>query len=102
LPVNFVLATIAKVTKFASRGAETGLTVGATAGSSTFREDGTSFDVPVGETSFSTRAPRTPRNDDTGDEEADDEEPSLDEVTIIIALKGRADNERRTLRTQRF
>jgi hypothetical protein len=97
LPVNFVLATIAKVTKFASRGAETGLTVGATAGSSTFREDGTSFDVPVGETSFSTRAPRTPGDDDAGDEEADDEEPPLNEVTIITALKGQVDDERKTL-----
>jgi hypothetical protein len=62
---------------------ETGLIVGAAYGSSTSRKDGTGFDVSVGGTSFSTGAPQTPRDNDS-----DDEEPLLDEVTIIIALKG--------------
>jgi hypothetical protein len=89
------------MTKFAStRGAETGLTAGAAAGSSTFREDGTGFDVLVGGTSFSNGALQTPKDNDFGDEEADDEEPPFDEVTIITTLKGRAGNECRTLRTQ--
>jgi hypothetical protein len=91
------------MTKFAStRGAETGLTAVAAAGSSTFREDGTGFDVPAGGTSFSNGALQTPKDDDSGDEEADDEEPPFDEITIITALKGRAGDERGTLRAQRL
>jgi hypothetical protein len=86
------------MTKFAStRGAKTGLTAGAAVGSSTFREDGTGFDVLAGRASFSTGAPQTPGDDDAGDEE-----PLLDEDTIITALKGRVGDERRTLRTQRL
>jgi hypothetical protein len=81
-------------------GAKTRLIVGAATGSSTSREDGTSFDVPVGGASFSTRAPKTPREDDASDEEAEDEEFSLDDVAIVIALEGRASDKRGTLRTQ--
>jgi hypothetical protein len=82
------LLPLLRKTKFAStRGGETGLTAGAAAGSSIFREDGTSFDDLVGETS-STGAPQTPGDDDASNEEVNDEEPPINEVTIIIALKG--------------
>jgi hypothetical protein len=53
-------------------GAEIGLTARAATGSSTSREDGTSFDVPAGGASFSTRALKTLGNNDAGDEEAED------------------------------
>jgi hypothetical protein len=69
-------------------GAEIGLTVGAATGSSTSREDGAGFDVPTGGASFSTRAPRTPGDDDVDEEEAKDEEFSLDDVAIVMALEG--------------
>jgi hypothetical protein len=75
--------------KFApTRGAETGLIAGAATRSSTSREDGTGLDLLVGGTFFSTRAPQTPRDNDSNNKEADDEEPPLNEVTIITALKG--------------
>jgi hypothetical protein len=83
-------------------GAKTGLTVGATTGSSTSREDGTGFDVPTGGASFSTGAPKTLRDDDADDEEAEDEEFPLDDVTIVTTLEGRASDERGTLWTQRL
>jgi hypothetical protein len=73
------------------------LTAGAATGSSTFREDGVSFDVLAGGASFSTRAPKTPGDDDSRDEEAEDEEFPLDDVAIVTALKGRASDERGTL-----
>jgi hypothetical protein len=41
------------------------LTTGVATGSSTSREGGTGFDVPVGGASFSTRAPKTPGDYDT-------------------------------------
>jgi hypothetical protein len=78
------------------------LTVGAATRSSTSREDGTGFDVLAGGASFSTRGPKTPGDDDVGDEEAEDEEFPLDDVAIVTALKGRASDERGTLRTQRL
>jgi hypothetical protein len=78
------------------------LTIGAAAGSSTSRKDGTSFDVPADGASFSIGAPQTPRDDDVGDEEADDEEPPLDDAAIITALGGRVNDERGTLQTQRL
>jgi hypothetical protein len=85
-----------------TRGAETGLTAGAANGSSTSREDGVGFDVPIGGASFSTRAPKTPGDDDAEDKEAKDEEFLLDDVAIVTTLEGRASDERGTLRTQRL
>jgi hypothetical protein len=76
------------------------LTAGAATGSSTSREDGAGFYVPARGASFSTRAPKTPGDDDAGNEEAEDEEFPLDDVAIVIALEGRASDERGTLRTQ--
>jgi hypothetical protein len=64
------------------------LTTGAATGSSTSCEDGTGFDAPAGRASFSTRAQKTPGDDDAGDKEAKDEEFSLDDVAIVIALEG--------------
>jgi hypothetical protein len=83
-------------------GAATGLTIGAAIGPSTSREDGTGFDVPAGGASFSTGAPQTPRDDDASYEEAKDEEFPLDDVTIVIALEGRASDKRGTLWTLRL
>jgi hypothetical protein len=67
---------------------ETRLTVGAAAGSSFTRKDGTSFDVPAGGASSTAGASRTPRPNDASDEDADDEEPPLDGVFITTALEG--------------
>jgi hypothetical protein len=74
-----------------------GLTAGATAGSSS-RKDGTGLDVPAGGASFTTRASRAPRDDDTGDEDANDEQSPLNDAI----LEGRASDERGTLRMQRL
>jgi hypothetical protein len=79
---------------------ETGLTAGAAARSSTSHKDGTGFDVLAGGASFSTGAPQAPRDDDTSSKDADDEEPLLNGATIVIALEGRASDERGTLWTQ--
>jgi hypothetical protein len=78
------------------------LTTGAVAGSSYSRKDETSFDVPAGRASSTTGASRTPRANDAGDKDADDEEPSLDGAVITTALEGRVSDERGTLRTQRL
>jgi hypothetical protein len=88
-PVNFILTTAAKDNQIGmNRGMKMGLTIGAAAGSSTSREDGTGFDVLAGGASFSARAPQTPRDNDAGDEEADDEEPPLDDAAIVTTLEG--------------
>jgi hypothetical protein len=91
------LSLLRTINLVSTGGAETGLTAGAATGSSTSREDGTGFDPPAGGASFSTGAPKTLGDDDTGDEEAEDEEFLLDDVAIVIALEGRASDERRTL-----
>jgi hypothetical protein len=83
-------------------GAETGLTVEATTRSSTSCEDGTSFDVSAGGASFTTGAPKTPGDDDVGDEEAEDKEFLLDDIAIVTTLKGRESDERGTLWNQRL
>jgi hypothetical protein len=72
------------------------LTVGAVAGSSSYK-DRTGFDVPAGGASSTTGASRAPRADSAGDEDANDEEPSLDDAVIATALEGRVSDERRTL-----
>jgi hypothetical protein len=83
-------------------GAETRFTARAATGSSTYCEDGTGSDVPAGGASFSTRAPKSPGDDDTGDEEAEDEEFLLNDVAIVTTLEGRASDERGTLQMQRL
>jgi hypothetical protein len=83
-------------------GMEMGLTAGAAAGSSSSRKDGTSLDVPAGGASFTTGASRAPRDDDTGDKDADNEESLLDDTILTIVPEGRASDERGTLRMQRL
>jgi hypothetical protein len=82
------LSLLRTINLASTEGAETGLTAGAATGSSTSHEDGTDFDVSAGGASFSTRAPKTPGDDDANDEEAEDEEFSLDDVAIVTTLKG--------------
>jgi hypothetical protein len=77
-----------------------GLTAGTANGSSSSCKDRTGFDVPAGGASSTAGASRAPRADSAGDEDADDEEPLLDDAIIAIALEGRVSDERGTLRTQ--
>jgi hypothetical protein len=107
-PVNFILATIAKddqihpIKSASTGGTKMRLTAGAVAGSSSSRKDEIGFDVPAGGASSTAGASQTPRANDADDEDADDEEPSLDGAVITTALEGRASDEPGTLRTQRL
>jgi hypothetical protein len=83
-------------------GTKTRLTTRAATGSSSSHKDGTDFDVPLGGASSTARATRTPRANDTDDEDANDEEPPLDVAIITIALEGQASDERGTLWMEHF
>jgi hypothetical protein len=83
-------------------GIETRLTAGAAPRSSSFRKEGTGVDVLAGGAFSTTKASRTPRDNDADNEDDDDEDPPLNDVTKTAAHRGRASDERGTLRTHRL
>jgi hypothetical protein len=56
----------------------------------------------VGGAFSTTEASRTPRDNDAGNEDDDDEDPSLDVATKTATLREQASDKRGTLRMQRL
>jgi hypothetical protein len=56
----------------------------------------------MGGASSTAGASRAPRADNTSDEDADDEESSLDDAILTTVLEGRVSDEHGTLRMQRL
>jgi hypothetical protein len=64
------------------------LVTGAAARSSSFSKDGTDIDVLIGGAFPTARASQTPKGNNAGNEEDDDEDPPLDGATLTAPLKG--------------